>query len=227
VDLPPQAAPAFVRSDGSYVVASQIPTPDRIGYPVHVLDPMGRFSLSFGADTPQFRPDLIPLTVRLTAPARDGSIWTVAPGRYVLEKWDPESGTRVARIGVRSSWFSDAMSWPADETVRPSPLIEALSEDSNGLVWVLTRVAASDWKPPARANEERPLLIEEWQQTHDWILEAIDPVTGMVAASRRFTQATWLSFDGPVLAFLGDRAENNTIAWEIFFPVVNSKEARQ
>jgi hypothetical protein len=47
----------------------------------------------------------------------------------------------------------------------------------------------------------------------------------MVVASRRIAEATWMSPDGPVLAFLRERAGGHTIAWEIFFPVLVAREA--
>jgi hypothetical protein len=180
--------PSFVQEDGSFIVARQLPTPASIGYPIHRFDREGQLRLSFGADTPQFRQDLTRIVNRIAAPARDGTIWTVAPGRYEIERWDPSEGRRVARMTIGSQWFTESLNDSRPDYERPDPLIVGLWEDSVGMVWVLVRVADSAWKPPPASERqtERVFDIAEYSQTYDWILEAVDPATATVVATRRF-----------------------------------------
>jgi hypothetical protein len=180
--------PSFVQPDGSFVVARQIPTAASVGYPMHLFDRDGQLQLSFGTDTPQYRRDLTRIVNRIAAPARDGTVWSVAPGRYVIERWDPLEGSRIARWVIGSSWFIESLDDTQPDYERPAPLIVGIWEGPDGLIWLLTRVADSKWKPPqaSERHTERVFDIAEYSQTYDWILEAVDPANGAILASQRF-----------------------------------------
>ena len=183
-------SPSLVLNDGGLIVADQIRTPEKIGYPVHSLRANGEFEKSFGVDTPLYRPDLKLITDRLAAKATHGGIWTLPQGRYLFERWDPHTGLRKQSITVQSSWFQTIAKWSVDERYRPASVIESFSED-DGLLWVLFRVADTDWAVPPQANTERPISAEEYNRTFDWIIEAVDVNTGRVAASKRFPNVLW------------------------------------
>lgn len=183
--------PAFVLADGQFIVSSQIQTPELIGYPIHLVDGNGGVVRSFGAEVPEYHPDLRLLATRVAAPAADGDVWAVAPGRYLLERWDPVTGELRHSTPVTSGWFQEIAKWPDDERVRPPSVIESLWEDGGGLVWFLIRTADSEWEPPPRANVERVIDRAEYDRTYDWILEVVDPQTGTVLASRRYPVALW------------------------------------
>src|SRR5687767_10713985 len=87
--------PTFVLQDRTFIIADQIATAGAIGFPIHRMDTDGRILRSFGADTPQHRPDLRLITTRVVSVGRNGTVWAAAPGRYVLERWDWESGSRL------------------------------------------------------------------------------------------------------------------------------------
>ena len=101
------------------------------------------------------------VTNRLVAAASDGDIWTVAPGRYTIERWDPVTGFRKQSISVKSTWFREIMTWPDDERQRPPAVIESIWADESGLVWLLIRDADLEWQAPARANIERIIHADE------------------------------------------------------------------
>jgi hypothetical protein len=184
------AAPSFVLSDGRLIIAEQIRTPERIGYPAHLLDRTGALVRSFGMDVPEYREDLSRVTTRIAAPAADGSVWTIPPGRYVFEAWDPESGTRRRRVQVHSLWFTESLRDSGDPTVRPTDVIESAWEH-DGALWTLIRVADEQWVAPIDPPRERALDPDDYDRRFDWMLEAIDAETGRVLASRRFDQAMW------------------------------------
>jgi hypothetical protein len=180
--------PWLVRDDGTFVVAEQIGTPEHAGYPLHVVDETGKVLRSFGTESPQYRSDLRLLLTRFVAPARDGTIWAVAPGRYVIERWDPERGVLISSVPVRSSWFREAPNH-LDESERPVSIILGLWEDEAGWIWVLARVADLQWSRPPPLPPgvwERQTTMEDRNGMYDWMVEVIDPGSGTVLASRRF-----------------------------------------
>jgi hypothetical protein len=180
--------PTLVQPDGSFIVAQQIHTPENIGYPIHLVDRAGRILRSFGADTPQYRRDLARLTDRIVAPSHDGSIWAVPPGRYVIERWDVNSGQKLTHIDVQSTWFRESANPNQGPEDRPDPIVVGLWESDDGLIWILLRDADSDWQPPTPlpGAAERAFDIDYYSQQHDWVIEVVDTATGRIIASRRF-----------------------------------------
>jgi hypothetical protein len=175
--------PSFFRKDGTMIVAQQIQTPELIGYPLHLLASDGRVVRSFGVDTAEYRPDLRLLLDRVAAPAAGGNdVWASPLGRYTLERWNPVSGTRLARVPVRSSWFVESANFPRDGQTRPRPIIESIWE-TEGLVWVLIRDADSAWQPSTEA--ERVWSFELYNSIYDSVIEVVDPASGAVLASKR------------------------------------------
>ncbi len=189
--------PTFVRDDGSYVVARQIRTPEHAGFPIHVVDSSGGVVRSFGAETPQFRPDLRLVLDRLVAPGPAGTVWAMPPGRYRVERWDPETARLLESFDVPSAWFRQG-GRSEDERVRPNSVVESLWE-RDGFLWVLTRDADAGWQPPREPNTERPFLLDEYDRTYDWVLDVIDVRRRRVIATRRFTNAHWHAHLSPVL----------------------------
>jgi hypothetical protein len=186
-----QHQPDLVLADGSFVIAEQIGKAQLVGYPIHRATSDGAITRSFGADTPQYRPDLRLITTRWVANARNGGIWTVAPGRYRIEHWDALSGQRTRAIDVKSEWFKEIAAWPDDESTRPPAVIETLWEDASGIIWVLLRDADLNWRAPPQAGTERRITADEYEKTYDWIVEAVDPTSGSVVASKRFAHILW------------------------------------
>jgi len=177
-------SPALALTKGEVVVAGQIRTPALAGFPIHLADRSGEILRSFGTDVPQLREDMRLVTNRLVGRSLGEDIWAVAPGRYVIEKWQPRLGKRLESLAVQSTWFRESVRLEDDERIRPKPIILTLWEASDCL-WVLLRDADSDWVAPASANVERSFDIVEAAKTYDWILEAIDPKSGRVLGSLR------------------------------------------
>jgi hypothetical protein len=129
----------------------------------------------------------------------DGSLWAVAPGHYILERWDPQTGKKLQRVDVASTWFKDSDVYDADERTRPVSVIEGVWEDEQGLVWLLIRASDADWRPPARANIERIMDDAEYNATYDWIIEVVEPGTARVLASTRVPDVLWYRGPAPLL----------------------------
>ena len=189
--LPMPFPPDLVMPDGSFLVTWQIGRSETIGYPMHVVDREGRVVRSFGTDEPQYRPDLDHILTRKVALGRDGTVWAMAPARYILERWDPSTGERLQSTRIPSDWFRESIEPYTDETVRPPPLVAGLWEDEDGLVWTIVRDADVDWEPSPRANEERSIDLQERNRLYDWVIEVVDPGSERVLASRRFSETLW------------------------------------
>jgi hypothetical protein len=183
--------PDLVLEDGSFVVASQIGAKEHMGYPVHRASRNGQILLSFGADTPQYRPDLRLVSTRWVAASRAGGVWTVAPGEFRIEHWDITSGKKTKTLDVQPQWFNRVEAWPTDESSRPPAIVETLWEDETGIVWVLVRDADLDWRRPDPGTSERRITTEDYAATYDWILLAVDPSASSIMASKRFTKVLW------------------------------------
>ncbi len=193
---------------GDFIVAEQISSRELIGFPVHRVGADGTVRKSFGIDTPQYRPDLKLVVNRLVARATKGGVWTVAPGRYVIERWDPIEGQRLAQIIVKSTWFRETTQFRTNELTPPNAIIEGIWEQ-DGLLWTLLRDADSKWRPPAAPNTERPHDPAEYDRTYDWVLEAVSPENGQVLASRRFDGLHSVYRPSTLIATSADRAAIN------------------
>jgi hypothetical protein len=193
--------PTLVLDDGTYVVVRQLSAPGHAGYPIHTVDAAGSIQRSFGSDTAQHPSDMDPVTDRVVSINAEGKIWAAAPGRYLLEKWDPGTGTREQRVEVDSDWFEPSFHY-GKEGERPISTLDALWEDDDGLVWVLLHTADEQWRPPAPSDllHERPTDPMEQRRKYDSIVEVIDPESGRVVASERFDMQFHVHPQGRILA---------------------------
>jgi hypothetical protein len=192
--------PAILRDDGSFVVAGQMRPPAAAGYPLHLIDSTGKVVRSFGVDAPEFRADITRLTDRRVAAAQNGGVWAVAPGRYVVERWDPNSGARQLALHVKSSWFKESTRGPAPGE-RPTAHIDAIWE-RDGHLWVLFLDVDQRWKPLPASELEKPVDPHRYNQSYDWVIEALNPATGDVVASKRFDRVMWQLSPGSLVTSL-------------------------
>jgi hypothetical protein len=218
------ALPTLPLSAGSYLVAGQIRSVDRIGYPLHLLTSGGEIAASFGSDLPEFREDLRLWVDRIVAPSRDGKVWSVAPGRLVVEKWDPQSKQKLKALAIRSPWFEESAAWTSDERVRPVSIVEGIGEDAEGILWLLFRVAALNWKAPDRANTMRSLSVQEYNAIYDWVLEGVHTSTGKILASQRFSGALWLHPRSLLISALVAEDRAGFTIWQVYRPTFTQLE---
>ena len=222
--LPLDYLPSVILPDGRMVVSEQIMQPDLIGYPIHVLDPSGRLERSFGTDRPEYAYDAKLATSRLVGSVSDGTIWSVAPGRYVLEHWDAMTGTRLDSFEIVSEEVTPLRRWPDDEGQRPPGIIESISASADGVIFLILRVADADWQPPPGANAERSITADEYDATYDWVVQVVDPGTRRVVASTRVPTALW-SRPAAGVSVRVDRAGANGTSFTLLKPTLVEVEA--
>jgi hypothetical protein len=214
--------PDLLMPDGRFIVASQIQTPDLIGFPLHLADATGRVRKSFGADIPEFRSDLRLLGKRIVALSGDGDVWAVPAVRYILERWNPVTGQLRNRFVLDSGWFKEA---PADRSDRqkPSTIVEA-AWARDGLVWILSRDPDPNARGSLNTGLERPVTADEMDRLFDWVLEAVNPVAGRVVASRRFTNAQWARSGTPFLVSRRSAGPGGLRTFDVWSPSVQRRE---
>ena len=168
---------------GEWVMSAIIDTPDRAGWPLHLLDKEGGIVRSFGMSLPSYRADATRLGVRSVAVAGDSLVWAAHVTEYRLELWDTHN--RLQRAFVRElPWFPK---WIRNKPVSPeeplNPELRSIRLDADGLLWVEV----------SRASEQFAEVVEwsdEWEmyyaastsKYHDTVFEVIDVETGCIAA---------------------------------------------
>lgn len=211
---------AGVLPSGDFWVAEQVAQAELIGHPVHIIARSGDHQRSFGMTPPDFSP-LRPLaTRRLAASTRQGHLVTVAPGRYVVERWDPSDGERLDSFEVHSADITPVDAWPDDERERPPGVIEAIWADSLGHFVFLLRVPDKQWAPRSNANTEAPYTHTEYDAMFDWIIEFVEPISRRPIARLRHPTALWARSGSDVVVAVEEDSLGHSMAYRMFRPTL-------
>ena len=168
---------------------TNIRTPERIGYPLHLVDlATGEIEASFGSLTGEY--DWERERVHDVVPVRGpvGTVWMARNHAYWIELWSPDNQLHLS-MRRDLEWFPDALDdldghpLPTDP---PEPRLVGLSADDS-LMWVMIFRASDNWE------EVDPRDFLERYDTH---VEVIDWRRGQVIASRRFNEP-FLGLTGP------------------------------
>lgn len=195
----------FMRSvflpDGRAMLVDHMATPDRAGYPLQLVEPSGEVVRSLGAVEPEYDPREPMRLSRVVAAGPDGgSVWTVGRGDYRIELWDT-TGTRRAVLQRDADWFEPyVLGTPLEpDGPPPPPQVSLMTRDAEGRLWIAVLVAADDWRAGfSRAENGR--YEPQIAQIYDTILEVVEPSTGRLLASRRFTDHSFSVFlDGSLI----------------------------
>jgi hypothetical protein len=216
--------PALPLGGGRWLVVRQISTPALVGHPLHVMSKDGVIVRSFGAGEGPFRSADIFKNSRAVCLNSDGTIWSIAPGGRLLERWDTSTGRRVAHVTVQSTWFRES-SRPAPEHQVASPFILTIWAEKD-LVWILSKAPDPQWIP-RRISEEEELAATPRERADmearrfDWVLEAVRSDTGSVVAMRRFDRE--LVRRGGSFAIASAASANRAEGVELWTPIVVGK----
>ena len=168
---------------------TNILTPERIGYPLHLVDlATGEIEASFGSLTGEY--DWERERVHDVVPVRGpvGTVWMARNHAYWIELWSPDNQLHLS-MRRDLEWFPDALDdldghpLPTDP---PEPRLVGLSADDS-LMWVMIFRASDNWE------EVDPRDFLEKYDTH---VEVIDWRHGQVIASRRLNEP-FLGLTGP------------------------------
>ncbi len=178
--------------DSAYVMNGVIPSPERVGYALHLFDGEGKVVRSF--DEMRGGHGLagaVPGPHRSLAVSRDGGVWSASVSEYRIDLWDPGTGDRRRSLVREVDWFpAHDGRWSLTPDQPRPPRIGGVKEDEEGWLWVLIHVASEHWEecleatPPGAPAEVGEYRWREDCRGHDSRLEVLDPETGRVMAAR-------------------------------------------
>jgi hypothetical protein len=214
--------PALALSGDRFLVASQIRTPALVGHPLHVMSKDGNIVRSFGADGSPFRSADTLKNSRAVCLNPNGTVWSIASGGRLLERWDTATGRRLSQVTVKSTWFRES-SRPAPQDQVANPIILTIWAEED-LIWILYRVPDPQWIPGPRSEKEL-IATGIADRRSDWILEAVRSDTGSVVAMKRFDRIL-LRRDGSFAIASEAASSNRTGRVEVWTPIVVRKEQK-
>lgn len=168
---------------GEWVMSAIIDTPDRAGWPIHLLDDEGGIVRSFGTSLPFYRADATRLSVRSVAVAGDSLVWAAHVTEYRLELWDTHN--RLHKAFVRDlPWFPRWIrNKPISREEPLNPMLGSIRLDADGLLWVEVSRASEQFAEVVEWSDEwemyYPASTSEYQET---FFEVIDVEAGCIAA---------------------------------------------
>lgn len=121
-----------------------------------------------------------------------GRVWAADRYRYRLSAWT-SSGRFLQTIERRASWFPGVRGLQlrdvipsGNSTTPPTPVVQSIHSDGEGLLWVVLNVPSRSWKKAwelvPRKAAEAPGSVVQTELLYDTIIEVIDPARQMLMA---------------------------------------------
>lgn len=201
--------PIAVSWPSRIVSSGNVPTPEGAGFHLHRMSFMasnGTIVQSFGPNDGELRgPESLYLGWHRLAAPNNGTFWSAGMYRYDLFHWD-SSGTMLRAIERRPSWFRGTSAMNSDlRTEPPAARIAAIQQDSDGLLWIFIRVAASSWREAVPAIpdgvNEIPTRLIAMEKLFSTMIEVLDPRTNRVVARRMLDRYLLASLSNRRVAF--------------------------
>lgn len=173
---------------GRFIVSEMLHGPESVGLPLHVVDET-RVIRSFGADPPLEDLRNPTVTFRFVAGAGDGTVWSAAPGEYVLERWDAD-GQRLARFERQARWFpKHAEPLTSAKDRQPPARVRGVTVDARHGLRVLLWLPDARWReafvtgrdPYGRPRE----VVGDRDRYVDSVVEILDAGTGRMLGVAR------------------------------------------
>ncbi len=193
------------------------------GYPLQRFTVTGELLSSFGNVIPGYQWEQMYLYQMTGALNRAGLFWMTPVGRYGFELWNPLNEQQLKTLPVEVPWFKESIEVLGDyRAVEPTDLITDLSVDENDVIWALISTAAADWKPTKDRTDfsEIPEPGEERRMFFDWIVQAIDPDSGIVLAEHRFSDDVWMLIGSTGLITAESDEETGNARFSIWRPLL-------
>lgn len=174
-------------SDGRLIINAHSRTPARFRYALHMLRPGGAEVQSFDRHEGRVLTTAQSIAMR-RALATDprGRVWSFHVTQHQVDLWDVDNLT-VRRYVRNAPWFQASSGVPGPARLSPPPgaIVGAESSPDDGHLWLLARVAASDWTgyelPPndgmGRGPDGRYVGMNRHlhNDVYDTVIEVVDP----------------------------------------------------
>ncbi len=213
LSVSPGPAGALQLSDGRYVVNANGATRETFGLPLHLLSSEGVTVRSFGRLDRRILPAEQPFLRRVLA-EYEGNILSISTYQYVVEVWNPESGTLITGFERRPKGFRPRRRGEEvsiEEDMPPASVVMDARVDGEGRLWALSWVPGEDWKQHvswARDENHRALNIDT-SQALDTVIDIIDLETQQLVATRHLDVVLrgWVD-DEHVFSYIDDDGLN-------------------
>jgi hypothetical protein len=172
----PTPSPRIIAlDDGRFVTALTVRTPERVGYPLHLVDPDGAIMKSFGSLTREYGPGIQQSMGRALAVGAGGVIWAAHGFRYEIAAWDTTNAVRT-RIDREPDWFPPRVdrTGPSVGAPEPEPVLQAIHEADDGTLYVSVLVGDEDWQDALREVRPGSYRLESQFDYYDSMIEVID-----------------------------------------------------
>lgn len=188
-----------LRTDGSGVVSSVVPTRELAGYLLHNVDENGARGASHHLSSLPYREDLRDLFERsLSVSADEDFFWSAHRREYAMERCRFVS--LACTVFLRpADWFPPPALSPWGLRMGsspPPPYLRGVSEDGSGTVWTIAWVADPRWRSAIRLVTRDEYHIHDLLRYFDTIVERIDLKSGNVVARQRFDDV-FMGFAAP------------------------------
>ena len=110
----------------------------------------------------------------------EGRVWRARPTEYVVEAWDPEDSAALIRLEGSPDWFTPGPPQPGYPLEAPGPSVIQGLEYDEGLLWIATSVADSEWAQLSGWSVDDGAL--DGNKIMDTVIEVVDPATGALVA---------------------------------------------
>jgi len=173
-------------ANGRIAASHSLLTGPRTVSVLHLLDRAGEVVRSM--DTQELRPESgrDRSARRRLAPASAGGFWSMTVADSRLQRYSDE-GQLMSTVVVEREWFEPWTGAPRSAFVeRPQSQTIWIQELAEDRVLLISTTADENWQPP----EREPVLTDTTTFTavNDWVVEVVDPSTGVIVASRRFDE---------------------------------------
>lgn len=168
---------------------------------------------SIGADTPSRWGSTAQF--QTLAAAGDGGVWSAPRSRYEVHKWTGR-GEHVESLHRRPSWFAEeSPRHVGSRNIPPPPVVAAIQEDREGLLWVFLRIPAENWRLGWTRTpigvKEYPVELIDVERLYDTMIEVIDPGAGVVLARERLNGYLISVTDHRQLSIYADGPDGNPV----------------
>lgn len=224
---PEYRATRFVRLEGQVFDAVPLAWPERaytfgifpsashLGKPLQIstfASDNSRPGFAFGPGGGEVPPGTITPLVQQLAPGPEGQLWAGELMRYRLSLWSRE-GTLVKQLVRNPEWFRSGVG-PFTTTgspgVPPSPHLQAVQLDEEGLLWSFSHVPAENWRAAwggvSGGVAEAASRDIARQYLYDTIIEVIDPARGRVVVRTRISGGVISALPGRRIAVYRESA---------------------
>jgi hypothetical protein len=166
-----------------------VSTPDAVGYPLHLVDSLGRTTASFGGQHRiAGRDDRVAIRRKLAA-APGRKFWVSHEGRFHIEKYNEDLEVELTFVGDRELLPASDGYIRQNPDSAFTPLVVSIVEAADGTLRLLGWAPAATWRDGwtqaiGPDGKSRP-HVADYDKVYDSILEIIDIQTGTLLSRLR------------------------------------------